>query len=91
MSKTELVNFIAEETGWTKADSSRALEAFMSAVAETLQKGEKITLTGFGTFGVSRREAREGRNPKTGLPVKIAARNSVSFKAGSKLKESVNK
>ena len=51
----------------------------------------KITLTGFGSFGVSRREAREGRNPKTGLPVKIAARNSVSFKAGSKLKESVNK
>ena len=91
MSKTDLVNFIAEETGLTKADSSRALEAFMSAVAETLQKGEKITLTGFGSFGVSRREARAGRNPKTGLPVKIAARNSVSFKAGSKLKESVNK
>ena len=91
MTKAELIEAMAAKSGLTKADSYRALEAFMSAVAETLQKGEKITLTGFGSFGVSRREAREGRNPKTGLPVKIAARNSVSFKAGSKLKESVNK
>lgn len=90
MTKTELVEAIAAKSGLTKADSSRALEAFMDVVGETLKKGDKITLTGFGSFGVSRREAREGRNPKTGLPVKIAARNSVSFKAGSKLKERVN-
>ena len=66
MTKAELIEAMAAKSGLTKADSSRALEAFMSAVAETLQKGEKITLTGFGSFGVSRREAREGRNPKTG-------------------------
>lgn len=90
MTKTQLVEAIAAKSGLTKADSSRALEAFMDVVGETLKKGDKIALTGFGSFGVSRREAREGRNPKTGLPVKIAARNSVSFKAGSKLKEIVN-
>lgn len=90
MTKSQLVEAIAAKSGLTKADSSRALEAFMDVVGETLKKGDKITLTGFGSFGVSRREAREGRNPKTGLPVKIAARNSVSFKAGSKLKEIVN-
>lgn len=91
MTKSELVEAIAAKSGLTKADSSRALEAFMETVGETLKKGDKITLTGFGSFGVSKRAAREGRNPKTGLPVKIAARNSVSFKAGSKLKEVVNK
>lgn len=90
MTKSQLVEAIAAKSGLTKADSSRALEAFMDVVGETLKKGDKITLTGFGSFGVSRRAAREGRNPKTGLPVKIAARNSVSFKAGSKLKETVN-
>ena len=91
MNKGQLVDAIAAKSGLTKADSSRALEAFMDVVADTLAKGEKITLTGFGTYGVSKRAAREGRNPRTGLPVKIAARNSVSFKAGSKLKERVNK
>lgn len=91
MNKGQLVEAIAAKSGLTKADSSRALEAFMDVVADTLAKGEKITLTGFGTYGVSKRAAREGRNPRTGLPVKIAARNSVSFKAGSKLKERVNK
>ncbi len=91
MTKSEVVEAMAAKSGLTKADSSRALEAFMDVVGETLKKGDKITLTGFGSYSVSRREAREGRNPKTGLPVKIAARNSVSFKAGSKLKEVVNK
>ncbi len=91
MTKTELVEAMAAKSGLTKADSSRALEAFMDVVGETLKKGNKITLTGFGSYSVSKRAAREGRNPRTGLPVKIAARNSVSFKAGSKLKEIVNK
>ena len=91
MTKSEVVEAMAAKSGLTKADSSRALEAFMDVVGETLKKGDKITLTGFGSYSVSRREAREGRNPKTGLPVKIAARNSVSFKAGSKLKEIINK
>ena len=91
MTKQELVELMAAKSGLTKADSARALDAFMSAVVETLQKGEKVTLTGFGSFAVSKRAARDGRNPRTGEVVKIAARNSVSFKAGSKLKESVNK
>ena len=90
MTKLELVEAIAAKSGLTKADSSRALEAFQEVVGETLSKGDKITLTGFGSFGITKRAAREGRNPKTGLPVKIAARNSVSFKAGSKLKDKVN-
>lgn len=90
MTKQQLIDAMAAKSGLTKADSARALEAFMSAVTETLKKGDKIALTGFGTFGVSKRAAREGRNPRTGEVVKIAARNSVSFKAGSKLKESIN-
>lgn len=91
MTKQDLVELMAAKSGLTKADSARALDAFMSAVVETLQKGDKVTLTGFGSFAVSKRAARDGRNPRTGEVVKIAARNSVSFKAGSKLKESVNK
>ena len=90
MTKLELIEAIAAKSGLTKADSSRALEAFMSTVAETLKKGDKIALTGFGTFGTSKRAARNGRNPRTGEVVKIAARNSVSFKAGSKLKDAIN-
>ena len=91
MNKTELVAAIAEQANISKKDAEAALKAFTDTVAAELKKGEKIQLVGFGTFEVSERAAREGRNPKTGLPVKIAARNSVSFKAGSKLKESVNK
>ena len=91
MTKSELIEAIAAKSGLTKADSSRALEAFMAAVSETLSKGDKIALTGFGSFQVTKRAAREGRNPRTGEPVKIAASKSVSFKAGSKLKEIVNK
>ena len=90
MTKAELIEAMAAKSGLTKADSSRALEAFMSAVAETLQKGEKITLTGFGSFGVSRREAREGRNPKTGEEIVIPAKKTVKFKAGKTLVEKMN-
>ena len=91
MTKQTLIEAMAAKSGLTKADSSRALEAFMSTVAETLKKGDKISLTGFGTFQTTKRAAREGRNPRTGEVVKIAARKSVSFKAGSKLKETVNR
>lgn len=90
MTKLEFIDAIAAKSGLTKADSARALDAFMSAVSETLKKGDKIALTGFGTFSVSKRAARNGRNPRTGEVVKIPARNSVSFKAGSKLKDSIN-
>ena len=90
MNKTELVAAIAEKTNLTKADSEKALKAFTEVVAEELKKGEKITLVGFGTFEVTERAAREGRNPITGETIKIAASKAPKFKAGSQLKESIN-
>ncbi len=90
MSKQQLVEMIAEKAGLTKADASRALDATMESITEALKKGEKVSLVGFGTFATSKREAREGRNPRTGETVKIAARTAVTFKAGSKLKDAVN-
>lgn len=90
MSKTDLVNFVAEETGLTKADSSRALEAMMSGVVKGLKEEGKVTLTGFCTFAAKEKEAKTGRNPKTGAPVEIPARVAVTIKAGSKLKDALN-
>lgn len=90
MTKQELVEKMAEKAGITKADAARALEAFTETVTEALKAGEKISLVGFGTFATSERAAREGRNPRTGQKVEIAARTAVSFKAGSKLKDAVN-
>ena len=90
MTKQELVEKMAAKSGLTKADSERALNAFQEVVSEELSKGGKVTMTGFGTFATSKRAAREGRNPRTGEPVKIAARNAVTFKAGSALKDAVN-
>ena len=90
MSKQQLVEMIAEKAGLTKADATRALDATMESITETLKKGDKVSLVGFGTFATSKRGAREGRNPRTGETVKIAARTAVTFKAGSKLKEELN-
>ena len=90
MKKVELVETVAERAGITKADATRALDATLEAITEALVKGDKVPLVGFGTFSVSRRAAREGRNPRTGETVQIAARNAVSFKAGSALKDAVN-
>ena len=80
MSKQQLVEMIAEKAGLTKADAARALDATMESVTEALKKGEKVSLVGFGTFATSKREAREGRNPRTGETVKIAARTAVHSK-----------
>ena len=91
MTKTDLVEFIAEEAGLTKADANRAIDAFLETVKEALVEGNKVPLAGFGTFAISERSARDGRNPKTGEVVKIAARTAATFKAGSKLKDAVNK
>lgn len=91
MKKVELVEAIAEKAGITKADANRALDAFVEVVKESLGKGLKIALVGFGTFATSKRAAREGRNPQTGETVKIPARTAVTFKAGSALKDAVNK
>ena len=90
MSKSDLVNYIAEETGFTKADSARALEAVMGGIVKGLKEDKKVTLTGFATFTAKERAAREGRNPKTGETLHIAASTAVTFKAGSKLKDALN-
>ena len=91
MNKTELVVAMAEKTELSKKDAEKALKAFTDVVAEELAKGEKIQLVGFGTFEVADRPAREGRNPKTGETMKIAASKAPKFKAGKALKDVVNK
>ena len=90
MTKAELVTMVAEKADLTKKDAEKAISAVVDSISETLAKGEKIQLVGFGTFEVSERAAREGRNPQTGETVKIAARVVPGFKAGSKLKDALN-
>jgi len=90
MNKTELVAAMAEKTELSKKDAEAALKAFVDVISEELKKGEKIQLVGFGTFEVSERQEREGRNPQTGAPMKIAASKSPKFKAGKALKDLVN-
>lgn len=90
MKKVEFVEALAERTGLTKADATRAFEGVWDIVKEVLADGGKISVAGFGTFSVGKRAAREGRNPQTGETVKIAACNSAKFKAASALKEALN-
>lgn len=90
MNKTELIAAVAERTELTKKDAEKVLKAFTDVVAEELKKGEKIQLVGFGTFEVSERAAREGRNPQTGKTMKIEACKAPRFKAGKALKDAVN-
>ena len=90
MNKTELIAEIAERAEISKKDAEKALKAFTDVVAEELVKGEKVQLVGFGTFEVSERAAREGRNPKSGEPMRIEASKSPKFKAGKALKDMVN-
>ncbi len=90
MNKSELVAAIAAKTELSKKDAEKAVAAFTEVVAEELKKGEKIQLVGFGTFEVSKRAAREGRNPLTGETIKIAASNAPKFKAGKALKDALN-
>jgi len=90
MNKTEFVAAIAENAGLTKKDAEAAVKAFADVVAAELKKGEKIQLVGFGTFEVSERAAREGRNPQTGKTMTIAASKAPKFKAGKALKDAVN-
>ena len=90
MNKTELVAAIAEKAELSKKDAEKALKAFTETVAETLQNGDKIQLVGFGTFEVRNREARTGKNPRTGEAIQIAASKVPAFKAGKALKDVVN-
>ncbi len=91
MNKTELVAAVADKAGLTKKDAEAAVKAFTDVVAAQLKKGDKVQLVGFGTFEVSKRAAREGRNPQTGAVMKIAASKAPKFKAGKALKDLVNK
>lgn len=90
MNKQELIDSIASQSGLSKADSARALDATFDAITGSLTKGDRVAVPGFGTFATSKRAARTGRNPQTGATIKIKARTAVSFKAASKLKEAVN-
>jgi DNA-binding protein HU-beta len=85
MNKAELIAQIADEAGITKTQANTALDSFVNAVTKTLKKGDKVTLVGFGTFSVSKRAARNGRNPQTGEVIKIKARKVARFKAGKEL------
>ena len=91
MNKTELVAAIADKAGLTKKDAEVAVKAFTDVVSAQLKKGDKVQLVGFGTFEVTKRAAREGRNPQTGAVMKIAASKAPKFKAGKALKDLVNK
>ena len=90
MNKSELVAAIAEQAGLSKKDAENALKAFTDVVSQELSKGRKIQLVGFGTFEVSERAARTGRNPQTGEEMQIAASKAPKFKAGKALKDAVN-
>jgi DNA-binding protein HU-beta len=87
MNKAQLITQVAKDSRLTKADATRAIDALLDNVTRALKKGDRVTLVGFGTFGVSRRRARAGRNPQTGTPIKIAARKVARFAAGKELKE----
>ena len=91
MNKTELIAAVAEKAEISKKDAEKAVKAFTDAVAEELAKGGKVQLVGFGTFEVSEREAREGRNPRTGETMTIAASKTPKFKPGKALKDEINK
>lgn len=91
MNKAELIDAIASGAKITKADAARALDATIDAVSKALKKGDRISLVGFGSFSVGKRNARIGRNPQTGKEIKIPAKKVVKFKAGGDLASAVNK
>lgn len=89
MNKAELVDAIAAGAKLSKVDSKKALDAFINATSTALKKGDRVALVGFGSFSVTKRAARKGRNPKTGKPINIAAKKVVKFKAGAELSKKV--
>ena len=90
MNKAELIGSIADKSGLSKAEAGKALDAFVSSVTDALSSGERISLVGFGSWSVDKRDARIGRNPRTGEEIQIAAKNVVKFKPGAGLSEAVN-
>lgn len=91
MNKNELIAQVADEAELTKAKAAEAVDAFINAITGALASGDEVRLVGFGTFMVAQRKATEGRNPRTGATIKIAASSQPKFKAGKALKDSVNK
>ena len=91
MNKTELIASVAQKSDLTKKDAEKAVKAVFDAVSESLKKGDKVQIIGFGTFEVRARKAREGRNPRNNKPIKIPASKTPAFKAGKQLKDMVNK
>lgn len=89
MTKVNMVEAVARHAGVTKAESARVVDAFVKSVTEALSKGEKVTMTGFGTFEVRQRAARMGRNPQTGATIQIPAQRTPAFRAGKSLKDAV--
>jgi DNA-binding protein HU-beta len=89
MNKAELISKIAEDAGITKTQANATVDAFVDAVTKTLKKCDKVTLVGFGTFSVSKRAARNGRNPQTGAVIKIKAKKVAKFKAGKELSSKI--
>lgn len=90
MNKAQLIDAVASQAGLSKADSKKALEAIVNATSGALKKGERVALVGFGSFSVSKRNSRSGRNPKTGAPITIPAKKVVKFKPGTELSQKVN-
>lgn len=90
MNKAQLIDAMAAGAGLTKTDAKKALDAFVSATTDALKSGDRVALIGFGSFSVSERSARTGRNPQTGKEIKIAAKKVVRFKAGAELSDSVS-
>lgn len=91
MNKSELINAVASKTALTKTKASEVIDTILESIKETLSSGDKVTLVGFGTFGVTKRNARKGHNPKTGASIDIPEKTVARFKAGTSLSESVNK
>ena len=90
MNKADLVNSLSENTGLTKTKSNEVIDVIVSTISEALRSGDKVTLVGFGTFTTTQRDARKGRNPKTGETIEIPAKRVAKFKAGTELTKSVN-
>jgi DNA-binding protein HU-beta len=90
MNKADLVNSISQKTGLTKTKTNEVIDAFVESVTESLKDGDKVTLVNFGTFNTSKRDARKGRNPKTGETIEIPAKRVARFKVGTGLSKNIN-
>jgi DNA-binding protein HU-beta len=90
MNQAELIAAVAERAGLTRADAGKAVEALVGTITDTLRQGDEIRIAGFGTFGISERGERQGRNPQTGAPITIAASRAAKFTAGKAVKDALN-